>query len=257
MAKEMKKNKAIEIRYLEKTDIGKKRKVNQDAVLARKAGETALFVVADGMGGHSHGEYASSEIVSACKRYWEQEVSPKGDKSFSVLLQEVEQVLQEASNKIYVQYNRAAICGSTVVVLLLAEGCYGVLSVGDSHIYTYCERELSLLTTDDIWDNLSVTREQYTEEEIKHHVNRGRLVGAMGIGEKVSLHVQTGRFTKKQKFMLCSDGLYKYCDDAYLKRTLKQLKSERSMMKVAKRYMEHAYRQGANDNISFILVDVF
>lgn len=255
MTKNMKKKKAIEIRYLEKTDIGKKRKVNQDAVLALSEGDIALFVVADGMGGHSHGEYASGEIVSACKRYWEQGVGQITGKAFPVLVQEVEQVLQEANETIYRQYNKDAVCGSTVVALLLAEGCYAVLSTGDSRIYTYCKRGISLLTTDDVWDNLSSTRERYTEEEIKQHVNRGRLVSAMGIAETVSLHVHTGRLAKKQKFLLCSDGLYKYCDNAYLKKNLKRIKSESSMTKVAERYMEHVYRHGANDNVSFVLVD--
>lgn len=246
----------IDLKYYITTDIGKKRKINQDAVAGFVKGDTALFVVADGMGGHSHGELASQEIIASCEGYWNSLTGNAEKKSFSILLCEVEKVLLEANARIFQTYNQNDVCGSTVVALVVADGCYGILSVGDSHIYMYRDKEFSLITTDDVWENLSTTRERYSAEEIERHVNRGRLVSAMGIAPDVYLHVSTGRLADKQKFLLCSDGLYKYCDHKFLRKELKKIKSEDSMQKASKHYMDYVYKQGANDNISFVLVGV-
>ncbi len=250
----MSKKSCVKLHYLVKTDIGSKRTVNQDSVAAFVTEEAALFVVADGMGGYSQGEVASGEVVSACREYWDKNKDFLSEKPFLDCLQDLETMLRKVNIKIHEEYNQSQICGSTVVLLFVVQDCYAVLSVGDSHAYSYANGCFSTLTVDDVWENLSSTRQRFSAEEIEEHRNKGKLVQAIGTTEEINPYVHTGRMKGNQTFLLCSDGLYKYCSEDYLEKQLKKVKSEKSMNTVMQRYMDCVYKNGAKDNISIILV---
>lgn len=247
-----KSQKGITYRVLSET--GNRRTINQDAVLAYARENSGIFVVADGMGGHSDGEYASNEIIKACRMFWNAYDGDLTGEDFSVLLDKMELTLQKVNSEIFNERNKAQICGSTVIVLLIVGDCYAVLSVGDSRIYTCVKRRCTQLTVDDIWDNLSSTRELYSEEEIGEHKNRGKLVHAVGISEDMNVYVQTGRLQKKQVFLLCSDGLYKCCEESRIQEFLKKIKSSERMETILQEYRNEVYQNGADDNFSIILV---
>jgi len=236
------------------SEVGNCRNINQDAVLAYAREKSGIFVVADGMGGHSDGEYASNEIIKACRRFWNNYDGDFEQENFTVLLDEIERMLKEVNRAIFRERNNAQVCGSTVIVLLLVNGYYAVLSVGDSRIYTCAKRKCTQLTVDDIWDNLSSTRELYSEKEIVEHKNRGKLVHAVGISEEMNVYVQTGHLHKKQAFLLCSDGLYKCCEEQRIQELLKKVKSAETMETVLQEYRNKVYLNGARDNFSVILV---
>ena len=242
------------ITYRVVSETGNHRNINQYEVLAYVRGNSGIFVVADGMGGHSDGEYASNEIVTACRRFWNRYDGDLEQETFTTLLDEMERTLQTVNNAIFESRKDASICGSTVVVLLLVKDCYAVFSVGDSRIYTCVKRKCMQLTVDDIWDNLSSTKELYTDTEIGEHCNRGKLVHAVGISEEMNIYVHTGRLQKKQAFLLCSDGLYKGCEEQYMQDMLKKVKSGETMDEVMLNYRNKVYQNDAKDNFSIILV---
>ncbi len=243
-----------EILFFEKTDCGSCRQINQDAIASFVNQGCGLFVVSDGMGGHSHGELASREIIAQMnnlwQRFWTEETLP----DFHMLVTLVKNELRQANELIYRKYNAEQICGATVVVLLIVKDCYAIFSVGDSKIYQYSNRQLSVMTVDDIWDTLPETVARYTPEEIANHRNRGKLVQAMGIELDVSIHVQTGRLGKKEVFVLCSDGLYKYCDEKVIEKGAKRVYKGKSMEEVSQTFIKSIYENGAKDNISYIIV---
>lgn len=244
------------ILYCAKTDRGLERKVNQDAVAAFIHDSLGLFVVSDGMGGHSNGELASKEILLAFDDFWRNIEKLSRLPDFMTLVRMIQQVIENVNGSIFKKYNQHQICGATVVVLFVFRDCYAVFSVGDSRVYTYNQRKLMTLTVDDIWDNLPATINSYTQDEISIHKNKGKLVQAVGIRTKLNVYIKTDRVTKGQVFMLCSDGLFKFCEERVIQKGLKKIKSEEAMQKSVDSFWKNVYEHGAGDNLSTIIVRV-
>lgn len=244
------------ITYCAKTDQGLCRNINQDAIAVFTKDNLGLFVLSDGMGGHSRGELASREAALAFSSFWEYLTKLPELPDFMTLTNMIQQVVMSANQKIFTQYNQGQICGATIVVLLVMNDCYAVFSVGDSRIYTYAKKQLMVLTVDDIWDNLPDTVNNYTKEEIAANERSGRLVQAVGTGTELNIHVSTNRLIKGQVFLLCSDGLFKFCEEEWLRKCLRSVKSEESMKKAVDDCLKKVYDHGAGDNVSMILVRV-
>ena len=244
------------ITYCAKTDRGLKRNVNQDAVAVFKKDNMGLFVVSDGMGGHSRGELASREVAMEFETFWNELLLQNVQPVFPDLVEQVYRIILRANQSIYQQYNQGQICGATVVVLLIVEDCYAVFSVGDSRIYSYAKRKFDILTVDDIWDNLPDTINYYTPEQIAMDGRSGQLSQAIGTNSDINVHISTDRVVPKQVFLLCSDGLFKYCEEDFIKKGMHKSKSENSMQKVAEDYLQKVYDNDAGDNVSFVLVRV-
>ncbi len=239
-----------------RTDPGLCRNINQDAIGGFVNGKMGLFIVADGIGGHSHGEIASNAVISAFEEFWQRIMNTGKPPEFGILTDMVQQVLYQVNQKIYMQYNKNNICGTTAVVLLIKNNQYAIFSVGDSHIYTLQKRKLVLKTVDDVWDNLPETMNHYTAKEIAENPNRGKLTQAVGISENMNIHVCTARIETGQAFLLCSDGLYKYCEDRLIKKTLKQTRSEKAAQLAIENMIHRVFSKGAPDNISAIFVKI-
>ena len=242
--------------FSEIIDIGLCRRENQDAIYSATNGDSGLFVLADGMGGHKMGDLASGEIIASCKKYIQHIQEQDKMPDFLTMTQEVTDMLRATNEYIYKEYNREGICGSTVVLLLIKKDCYAVFSVGDSRVYTFYQGEMELLTIDDTWDNLPATRQNYTQDQIERDVRHGKLVQAIGTGREVTIHVTTNRIKRGQCFFLCSDGLYRYCSEAVLQEGMKNCVSEKMTRVVLDRYKKEVYSNGAKDNMSGILVCV-
>lgn len=117
------------------TDQGLVRSGNEDAYYTYTTDRLSLICVADGMGGHENGEYASAEIIR-CVRLWSQQyqhtvLQPQGQ-----LIESFLSCIQDANASILATYNQGtSICGSTVTALLIGDGVAAVINVGDSHAY--------------------------------------------------------------------------------------------------------------------------
>lgn len=242
--------------YGDVSDIGLHRKENQDAIYSVTNGDFGLFVLADGMGGHKRGGIASQEIVLSCRKYIQDIQNRDKMPDFLMMTQEVTDVLRRTNEHIFNQYSRDVICGSTVVLLLVKKDCYAVFSVGDSRVYTYYQGEMEQLTIDDTWDNLPATRDSYTQEQIDADARHGKLVQAIGVEKKVTIHVTTNRIKRGQSFFLCSDGMYRYCSEKTLQEGMKHCVSETMIRVVLDKYKKEVYSNGAKDNFSGIVVCV-
>lgn len=244
------------ITYCAKTDPGLSRKINQDAIAIFTKDQLGLFVLSDGMGGHSRGELASGAIVTEFGTFWENITNQPEEWDFSVLADMIQQLIISVNRKIYLTYNQGQICGATVVILLVYKDCYAVFSVGDSRIYNSVGKKTHILTVDDIWDNLPETIQSLTPEEIAKNAKSGMLVQAVGTSPDVNVHVRTNRMKKGQNFLLCSDGLFKFCAEELITEKLEKIKSEKDIKKTMENYLQEVYANGAGDNVSIILVRV-
>lgn len=234
-------------------DIGKKRKQNQDAILVHQDPSLflSLFVVADGMGGHSDGELASRAIVSGMKAWVADERAHIG--SLSAMLQAARDRLAEINGHILQTLNVGQTCGSTCVVLLILRESYGILSVGDSRIYRCRDLRCGPVTKDDVWENQESIRAQYSEQDRRQHKDYGKLVHAVGTEPVLACSLQTDSLRSGDVFALCSDGVYKMCSPGFLKRSLISC-HWRELDTVCGSILREVYRNGAKDNASLILV---
>lgn len=232
-------------------EVGLQRKMNQDAVFMVADGETGLFCVADGMGGHSHGERASKEVVNSLSLWWQEFRKSSYSSGFSAAFYSLRQTLATASKRIFYMSAEGEVCGTTAVVLFIFRGQYGILNAGDSRVYLYSGYRVRSLTVDEVWENQPGNTLDAGEK--KKHPNFGKLVNALGIAEQARISGSTDIVRPGMVFLLCSDGLYKMCSDYVIVRTLKKCRKG-LLDEMMNRLISQVYRGGAKDNVSIILI---
>lgn len=232
-------------------DVGLQRKMNQDAVYMEADEETGLFCVADGMGGHSHGERASKEVVSALSHWWHEFRGSAYNGDFAPAFYSLQKTLVAASETIFHMSMEGEICGTTAVVLFIFRGQYGILNAGDSRVYLCSGYRVRSLTVDEVWENQPGNT--LDAEEKRKHPNFGKLVNALGIAEQARISGSTDIVRPGMIFLLCSDGLYKMCSNRVIVRALRKCK--RGLLdEIISRLIAQVYKGGAKDNVSIILV---
>ncbi|MCR5215467.1 MAG: serine/threonine-protein phosphatase [Lachnospiraceae bacterium] len=237
-----------------RSSMGTGRLKNQDSGLVLTTitpmGILALGAVCDGMGGLSCGEVASSHIIRNLMR-WMRIRAPYLER-FDKLAYEVERVLWQSSQEIF-DYGKSQqiTLGSTATILLLLEGRYVILHVGDTRGYRMGR---GLLGT---WNITQITQDQ--------SVNDSVLTQCIGSGAPLKPAVYEGRYHKGDVFLLCSDGLrhhnqpkellHPFLKEGGLFQSFykKEEKKER-YEKHLDRFMERARSLGEEDDITGILI---
>lgn len=242
----------MHLEYAGRSDIGKVREINQDAFGMFQKEDAGLFVVADGMGGYANGEKASQTVVAELSNWWNSFSPVLFGYEFQRMMSSIEQVIEYANEIIYTQYNQNEICGTTIVVLFIYQNYYGILYAGDSRCYMAQGRKWDTLTVDDVWENQPSVSKQ--ERMMPAHPNRGKLVNAIGVHKHVSCRMITDVLDKGTVFVLCSDGLYKFCQDRDLRNRARKCKNEKMMEQGIETLIKMAYDNGAKDNITVVLV---
>lgn len=212
----------MKLLYQSITDKGLVRDINQDAIFTYENEEEdfALFCVADGMGGHERGEKASSYIVEEVEKWCLNFYSAKYEYELRYVIDDFDRHLSSINEMIHLSYNKTGICGSTLILLLLYRGQFAVFSVGDSHIYLKRKITFNQLSKDDVWENNAANIEGLSEEEIVKHPDYGKLTKAVGVFPVLIPSIYTDKLYRNDVFLLCSDGVYKYCKEKYLRRVL-------------------------------------
>lgn len=179
-----------------RTDAGAVRKFTEDACLADP--ESGLWLVADGMGGHSTGDVASRIVRDTIA-----ERVRAGSSLDEAARAAHHDVLREANKR-----EGSAGMGSTVVAVLVADTHYQVAWVGDSRAYLY-DGELIQITRDHSHVQDLLEAEVITVEEAGRHPGRHLLTQCLGVAAEHTFEVgiSAGRFVYGQELLLCSDGL--------------------------------------------------
>ncbi len=243
----------MSIRYSKISEAGQ-RPENQDALFAGVDGDYAIFVVADGMGGHSFGEVASKAIVEAASEWWLTTIRSEQNVSLDVAKQQCLDAMQRVNRELYYQYaSKGTMVGSTMVLLLIWENEYAILSLGDSHIYRKRKDELKPMTVDDVWENLPEVNRNMTIEEIRNDQRYGKLICAIGAHENPEIHVYDGKLGKNETFLLCSDGIYKYCPLDVINRIICKGIFQRNTNVLINKLKRISQKNGTKDNYTAIL----
>ena len=233
------------------TDVGRTRTVNQDYVFSclEPVGNLPnLFIVADGMGGHQAGDFASSYSVKK-------------------ILESISLSLQKNPHKIFadaIRYaNRELIekakanpelkgMGTTVVLLtIVGEKAY-VANVGDSRLYLM-EDTLTQITVDHSLVQEMIKIGELTKESARIHPDKNIITRAVGAGRDINADFFEFSLTEKSILLMCSDGLSNMVEDEQLAILLKSAKTPE---KVGKKLIDTANQNGGKDNIAVIVINV-
>lgn len=251
------------------TDIGIRKNTNQDSVLIKEAstdyGRVHLSVICDGMGGLAKGEVASATLIRAFSRWFEEELpfllyEPKeaGWIDYNALQKSWNQLIDEINVKI-ADYGEAchAPCGTTLAVLLMAEGHYYVANVGDSRVYLFRER-MEPLTKDQTFVQREVDEGRMTPEEAAVHPQKNVLLQCVGASPVVIPDFYEGTCQEGDVFLLCSDGFRHLITQEEFEKILapENLVTEKDMKDAAIYCTELNKQRKENDNISVIITKV-
>ena len=223
------------------TDRGCVRATNEDAFLTRD--DVGLWVVADGMGGHSNGNLASAAIVEGLKRL---ELSS----DFQTDILRIRSALARVNTLILKLAERSNTkIGATTAALYTNASRYACLWAGDCRIYRMRDKQLAQLTRDhspvqDLVDRGVVPASEARNHPMSHIVSR-----AIGVDSAVDPDLKIGEMSARDVFMLCSDGLTAVCTDDEIAAELCGVEG-----RAARRLVELALSRGAPDNVTVLTV---
>lgn len=242
------------------TDVGKKRNRNEDSYLINE--KLKLFLVADGMGGHSGGEYASK---LAAKTIEEILLGISSDPEATVISgvntdeadhgDRLRYAIEVASGKIY---DKALFdstlkgMGTTTVAALFHDREAYIANVGDSRAYMIHANKLKQLTTDHSLVSEQLQAGFISKGEVKGHKLKNIITRSVGYQEDVEIDVKKYDLHMGDKIMLCSDGLCNMVDDDEIQKIV----VADSIQKAAKKLIERANENGGDDNVTVLLVEV-
>ncbi|AYF44481.1 MULTISPECIES: Stp1/IreP family PP2C-type Ser/Thr phosphatase [Halobacteriovorax] len=242
------------------SDIGRKRETNQDSIYI--SNNTKLYIVADGMGGHSGGELASTMAI----KYLAEKVK---DKINSQPQEELGQVLQEsvlyANNKIKAYADSEPALkgmGTTVVSLLFDDESAKIANVGDSRAYVISNGQIFQLTKDHSVIQEKINYGIYTRDQAAKDPNKNYLSRTVGFEEDIEVDIYDYRPQKGDIFLLCSDGLHGKLSDEDILFIIKDMidntddVTHQKLHDCVQTLIRQANEHGGQDNISIILTVV-
>lgn len=232
------------------TDKGLRRDSNQDACLINK--DLGLFIVADGMGGHSGGEVASSMAVETVEEIMLQsEARSKSPRE--LILQSYE----EASRRIYDtaanERPELAGMGTTMVMAFVSGKHLYVGNVGDSRCYLFKKPHLWQITDDHSLINEQLRAGVMTEDQVRQMVGRNVITRSVGYEREVYPDIIEREIFPGEIFLMCSDGLSSLVEDQKISDILNQNTPD----KAVKACVEQALANGGDDNVTVMLLHFY
>jgi serine/threonine protein phosphatase PrpC len=250
---------AENIQFFAATDVGRMRDHNEDNYLVDK--KLALFVVADGMGGHAAGEVASALAVRIIHEEIKKErqlidgyTNESKPSKAKEILHVLEHSVQRACARIHEEAKADASkrgMGTTLSALLIA-GSHGFIAhVGDSRIYLLRDERIQQVTEDHTVYNELIKRGKLTREQIEKVAQKNAITRAVGVYERVEVDTLTIEVLPGDQFLLASDGLHGYIGHTA---ELEPYLSEEDGELATKELIALANRKGGKDNITAVLV---
>jgi protein phosphatase len=234
---------ALAIRYAARSDIGRCRPANQDAVYAG----SRLLAVADGMG--SGGGLASAAVIDALRPL--EEALPAGD-----LLNALEHAVEQASATVggLAGTGRAGeATGTTVTAMLWSGSQLALVHIGDCRAYLLRAGELFQITHDHTLVQSLLDEGKITPDEAASHPQRSLLLRAIDGSAAVQVDTSLHDAEPGDRYLLCSDGLTSVVSAEVIRGTLR---SGAGPDQTARRLIEAANAAGGPDNIACVVADV-
>jgi serine/threonine protein phosphatase PrpC len=229
-----------------RTDVGLRRKMNEDSILVRT--ERGLWAVADGMGGHEAGDVASAMVAEALQRL---PIVYGLERLVDAAIDELRQVNQRLIELARSGAHQRTI-GTTVVALAIADGHFHCFWAGDSRAYRVRDGAIRRISRDHSLVQDLVDAGMLAADEAERHVNANVITRAVGVAEELEVDSSTGDALPGDVFLLASDGLTRLVDDQEI---LAQL-ATKTPDDAADTLLEMVLARGAPDNVSLIIIRI-
>ena len=235
-----------------KTDIGKIRPHNEDAVKIYKNQNCTIVVIADGMGGHEAGEVASAMVLNIIEEHFNEDLIFNDSE---VLRKWLKQLLQQVNENIlsYIEEHHLSHgMGTTAIVAVMTESFIAFAHIGDSRAYVLSHDQLRQITKDHTFVRKLVEEGKLSEQEAKNHPHRNIIMNALGVNKSLTFDYLVLERYQLDAILLCTDGLTSMVDDQEI---LSILNEKRSTEEKVNLLIEFANRNGGTDNISVALCE--
>lgn len=248
------------------TDIGRKRQRNEDSYLVND--KLNLYIVADGMGGHAGGEFASKIAVSTVeeifkgedrvksgvlgKSYLDSE-NPEGDDEAEQ--DRLRDAILRAGNMIARKATEEPDLrgmGTTATVMLFLTNRAYIAHVGDSRAYCVRNGKITQITEDHSLVHEQLKSGLITEEEARTHQLKNIITRSVGVHEEVEIDTVVWKIQEGDTYVICSDGLSNMVADDEIQSIVNRMELEPA----ARELVDLANHHGGDDNITLILIRV-
>ena len=230
------------------TDIGKKRKINQDYLFFSDEAVGCfpnLYIVADGMGGHRAGDKASSYSVTRFV-----ELARKTERELPFL--SMEKILKQVNKEVFQLSQREeeySGMGTTFVVATVVDKVVYVMNVGDSRLYYY-DGKLKQVTMDHSLVEELVRAGELNRLESRNHPQKNIITKAVGVSETIQPDFFMLDIEEGEKILLCSDSLTNMVDDEKLEEIMSE---PEELNQMAQECINEALFYGGLDNIAVVI----
>ena len=232
------------------TDIGVRREMNQDYFYSSEEAVGRLpnlFIVADGMGGHKAGEFASRFTVETIV----DTIQKSGQTDEIAILTEGIETANRLLKDYADDHPEMRGMGTTVVAATISEGRLLVANVGDSRLYLIGEKMVQV-TKDHSLVQEMVRLGEMDEESAKNHPDKNIITRAVGVDKKVQVDFFEVELQAGQRILLCSDGLTNMVEDH---RIFEVLHMSGTLLEKAELLVKFANQNGGKDNITLIIIE--
>jgi protein phosphatase len=225
------------------THVGLRRTRNEDTYYADAS--LGLFLVADGMGGHQHGEVASALVRDAVA-----DLVTRGHTLVEAVRAADERLIQHSRS-----FRDPRPMGTTIAALRLHADSYEVVWVGDSRVYLW-QKNLRQVSHDHSLVQELVASGTLDAAQAARHPQRNVITQALGITAAEQLHIgmARGKLEHGMRFLLCSDGLTEEVDDAVIGGIVSR--QDLSAQESAEHLLLAALDGGGSDNVTVILARI-
>lgn len=228
------------------THPGRVRTVNQDAFVDLP--DQGVWAVADGVGGHQHGEAASQAVVTAIAESAKETPAKAHAEAIRQRIIGVNHELVESAH----QLGPDALIASTVAIMVADTNRCICLWAGDSRVYGFRQGRLSRLTRDHSHVEQLVDRGLISAQEALHHPDANIILRAVGREERLDLDAVVYDLYDGDKFLLCTDGITKELDDDEIAEVLAQGDCHDNCQQL----LSLALSRQCADNVALIVIDV-
>lgn len=232
------------------TDIGSTREMNQDYLYSSEEAVGKLpnlFIVADGMGGHKAGEFASRYVVETTVRSIE---GSKEEEPITILSESIETANRKLKEYADAHQQMKGM-GTTIVAAVIQERSLIAANVGDSRLYVVGD-EITQVTQDHSLVQELVRLGQMDQESAKTHPDKNVITRAVGVSDNVKIDIFERQLNPGEYIVLCSDGLTNMVDDAVI---LQILHGAGNLSDKAEQLIKLANKNGGKDNITVIIIE--
>lgn len=235
------------------TDTGQRRANNQDYMYTSEIAVgnlPNLFVVADGMGGHVAGDYASRFTV-------EQTLDCITHSEFKEPVGIIKEAVSRANLELLKEAKEDPAkkgMGTTLVVATCVGNELYTANVGDSRLYVINRESITQITRDHSLVGEMVRLGEMNEADARVHPDKNIITRAIGVSDEVSVDFFETRIGEGDIILMCSDGLTNEVSDADIKRIVL---GQRDIVEKVEKLIETANHNGGRDNITVVLIEPF